>query len=163
MGFPTAAQQYPESIPLRDVYQGNGVSPQIDLRLQLRREGEALMAGWKRFSNNGRKLIERPIVQEPPGLALLTSAPLLEEERNPRCATLREYSTHPCGINRPGTVAALAAHDHPMDLAEVDPADVFEERFDGKETELRRRTAQHVDPRNAILAILDAHAPPDVR
>ena len=70
---------------------------------------------------------------------------------------------HPFCLHRPGPVAAFAADNHPGDPGEVDRAEVFEERLDGKEPDRRRGVPQVLDAREPVSAVLDAHAPPDVR
>ncbi len=60
-------------------------------------------------------------------------------------------------------LAALAAHDHPIDPPQIDTPEILQERLDRQEAQPRRRVAQHVDPRQAVLAILDADAEPDLR
>jgi inorganic pyrophosphatase len=71
-------------------------------------------------------------------------------------------SEHPRLLHGSGSRAALPADDDPVDAAEIERAQVLEEGFDGEEAQGRRRLAQDVDPRDAVLAILHADAEPDV-
>ena len=96
-------------------------------------------------------------------LPLLDPAPLLEEESGIRSPATLKNGFDPSAFHRPRTGTALAADDHPIDPAKVYPAEIFQKRLDAEEACVRMRVPQMIDSRHAVLAILYAHAPPDVR
>ena len=111
----------------------------------------------------GRHRVIRPAIELPAGLAFSNTAPLLEEERDAGILTLVADAANPFSLHRPGPVAAFPADNHPRDPGEVNCAEVFEERLDGKEPDRRRGVPQVLEAREPVSAVLDAHAPPDVR
>src|SRR5690606_115832 len=112
---------------------------------------------------DARELVVGAAVEEAAGLALLDVAPLLEEEGDLLGAALTADRAHPGLVHRAGAGAALAADDDPVDAGEVELAEVFEERLDGEEADRGRGVVELFDPGQAVLAILDAHAEPDLR
>ena len=80
-----------------------------------------------------RKLIVGAAVERPAGLVLACAAPLLEEEGHPLRATLATDVDDPVSKHRPRAGAALAADDHPVDAAEVEWSQVFQQRLDREE------------------------------
>jgi hypothetical protein len=58
--------------------------------------------------------------------------------------------------------AAFSTDDYPVDAAEVDFSQVFKQRFDGEKPDSSIGVPQNIDPRYSVLAVLYAHAPPDI-
>src|SRR5205814_9730164 len=90
-------------------------------------------------------------------------APLLEEERYFRPPALIANPHHPLALHRSRSVPTLAADYHPVNPVEVELAEVFEQRLDGEEPHAGRGGAEMLDARQAVLAVFNAHPPPDVR
>src|SRR3954471_256604 len=105
----------------------------------------------------------RPAVELAAGFLLAHAAPLLEEERHIDFPTLIADRANPVGLHRPGPRPALAAEDHPADAVEVDRTEVFEQGLDREHPQGRRGGSEMLDARQAVLAVLDADAEPDVR
>jgi len=110
-----------------------------------------------------RKLIIGAPVQFPSGLRFADAAPLFEKEGNFRPLALRADVPHPFDIHWPRARPALAADNHPVDAPQIDRAEMFQQRFDGKETDLRGRVAEQIYARQTMLAVFHAYAPPDMR
>ena len=69
--------------------------------------------------------------------------------------------THSVSIGR--ARPALAADDHPVDPVQIDRAQIFEQGLDRQEPGWRPAPAAKSSiARQAVSAILDAHAPPDL-
>lgn len=95
-------------------------------------------------------------------LRLLHAAPLLEKEGDFGAAALIAEADDPVAVQGASAVAAFAADDDPVDVGEVEGAEVFEEGFDGEEGGMGASGAEVIDAGEAKLAIFDADAPPDV-
>src|SRR5437879_5011978 len=119
--------------------------------------------GRQRMVPDRRHVVVCALIEFAAGIAFSDPTPLLEEERRAGGAALLAKRPHPFDSHRPRTVAALSSHDHPVDVRQVDGAEVFEERFDGEKSYGGRRRTEMVDARQSVSAILDAHAPPNVR
>ena len=65
------------------------------------------------------------------------ASPLLEEELHSLVLTLLANILDPIELHRPRLGAGLAPDDHPMDVAQVEFANVFEERLDGQKADAR--------------------------
>jgi len=68
----------------------------------------------------------------------------------------------PCLAHRTSADPRLASDDNPINSCQVDPTQIFEQRFDRQEPHSRGCGPQGIDPRQAVLAILNAHAKPDM-
>ena len=101
----------------------------------------------------GRHRVIRPAIELPAGLAFSNTAPLLEEERDAGILTLVADTANPFSLHRPGPVAAFPADNHPGDSVEVDRAEVFEERLDGKEPDRRGGVPQVLEAREPVSAV----------
>jgi hypothetical protein len=85
---------------------------------------------------------------------------LLEEERHARGDALVAHAARPRMIHRAESRPALTAYNHPRDAAQVERAEVLEERLDREEAHEGRAGAQRIEPREH-LPVLDARAEPD--
>jgi hypothetical protein len=90
-------------------------------------------------------------------------AGLLEEERNTRGFALVADAARPRDLKRPRAGAALAADQDPADASQVELAQVLEQRLDREHSDGSGHLAQLVDPRDAVLPVLNADAEPEVR
>ena len=90
------------------------------------------------------------------------STPLLEEERGASGIGLSLHVGDPFFAHGSSLGAGFAADDHPMDVAQVDAAQVFQQRLDRKEADVSVDLAQVVNARNAVLLVLHRHAEPHV-
>jgi len=61
-----------------------------------------------------------------------------------------------------GPRTALPTNDHPIDAVQVDRTEVFEKRFYGEKSSLRRCGAEVVYAGHAVLAVFNTDAPPNV-
>jgi len=91
---------------------------------------------------------------------LVMSAPLLEKEWDARRLALIADRSGPFRPHGTRSMAALAANNHPVDITQIE-SQWPEERFAGKELDLRGGCSQMVDPLRPAL-ILDGDAHPDV-
>src|SRR5271163_176885 len=113
-------------------------------------------------SKAGRNVVVGAALQMAAGLVLSHPTPLLEEERDAGSLALHEDREHPLLFHRARTMTAFAANDHPIDCAQVNLAEVFEQRLDGQKANARRCALKTLQPRQPMLAILDADAEPDL-
>src|SRR5262249_38135890 len=90
-------------------------------------------------------------------------APLLEKEGNLRRTALTLNVHHPFPLHGPCAVAAFTPDDDPIDSSQIDRAQVFQQRLDGKKRHGRFSGTKIIDAREPVLAILNAYPPPDVR
>jgi len=97
------------------------------------------------------------------GFGFADAAPLFEEEGGFVFAALVAEGEDPVFLHGAGAGAAFAADDHPVDVAEIEFAEVFEERLDGEEADGGVGFLQVSDAGNAVFFVFDADAPPDVR
>src|SRR5437879_3107368 len=103
-----------------------------------------------------RHLVVDEPVQFSPVPLLEQAAPLLEEERYADRSALIPDGADPIGVHGPGSVAALATHDHPADAGEVNRAEVLQQRLDGEEPHPGRRLSQMFEPGQTVAAVLHA-------
>lgn len=96
------------------------------------------------------------------GAFLLHAAPLLEKERNVRLFALAPDAGDPFGMDWPCAGAGFATHDDPVDAAEIERAQVAEERFERQEFDGCAGVSEMVDA-GFVLRGFDADAHPDVR
>ena len=80
-----------------------------------------------------RKLIVGAAVERAAGLVLACAAPLLEEEGHPLRAALTTDVDDPISKHRSRVRAALSADDDPVDSAQVERAEIGQQRLDGQE------------------------------
>lgn len=78
-----------------------------------------------------RKFVVGFALEAPAGFGFADAAPLFEEEGYFVFAALIAEGEDPVFLHRAGTGAAFAADDHPVDVAEIEFAEVLEERLDG--------------------------------
>ena len=97
------------------------------------------------------------------GGRLPDAAPLFEEERNARAAALVANGKNPFFFHRAGAGTAFATDNDPMNSGEIDRSQVFQERLDGEKADRGVCGAEVVNSREAVLLVLDADTPPDVR
>ena len=89
---------------------------------------------------------------------LLDATPLLEEERNTGGRALVANASRPRQLHRTGARATLPTNDDPVDRAEIEGTNVFEEGLDREKSRSRYRAAKAIDPRHTILSIFDGDA-----
>ena len=89
-------------------------------------------------------------------LGLLNATPLLEKESGVRRVTSPANGFHPLHSHWPCPGAALASDDHPIDTAEIEIAEILQQRFNAQETSPGRRIAKVVDSRRPIFLVFDA-------
>src|SRR5271165_5960785 len=75
-------------------------------------------------------LVISPPVEQPTCFLFSYSAPLLKEKRNIVPPTLVANRYNPIPQHRPRTRSAFTADDHPINISQVDLAQVLEQRFD---------------------------------
>lgn len=97
------------------------------------------------------------------GCGLADSTPLLEEKWNAFALALIANGKNPLFFHRSGAGAAFAADDDPVDTTEVYRAQVFQQRFDREKADRSIGGTEMIDSREAVLPVLDADTPPDVR
>lgn len=90
------------------------------------------------------------------------AAPLFEEERYSGRGALISKGKNPLLLHWSCSWSAFPADDSPADSGKIKATEMFEKRLDGKKSYARRRRLQLLDPRQAVLFVLDANAPPDV-
>ena len=88
---------------------------------------------------------------------------MFEEERDTGGAALFLNGGDPFLFQGPGTGAAFAADDDPVDAGEVEGAEVFQQGFDGEEFHGGSGAAEGIDAGQAVAAVFHGDAPPDVR
>lgn len=113
--------------------------------------------------NWGRHVVVRAAIEFAARLALAHTAPLLEEEPHLGAPALIADRSDPLPSHRSRAGTALAADNDPVDVAQVDASNILKQRFDRQEPNGSGRCTQMLDPRQTVLAVLDTHAPPDVR
>jgi len=59
-------------------------------------------------------------------------------------------------------VPGLATDDDPVNAAQVDPPEVFQQRLDGQEANVRIHLAQVRDARNPVPLVFDRHPKPNI-
>src|SRR5690349_2083674 len=77
-----------------------------------------------------RHAVEGTAIQFPSRVRLPHPSPLFEEERDSRDFALLFNAEHPVRLHWPRAVAALAANDDPVDVGQVDLAQILQERLD---------------------------------
>src|SRR5437867_1707969 len=105
-----------------------------------------------------RKLIVGAAVERAAGLVLACSAPLLEEEGHPLYTALTTDLDDPFSQHRSRVRAALTTYDDPVDSAQVDWAEIGQQRLDGQEPNSGRGVLKRTNTRQAVPTILDADA-----
>ena len=110
-----------------------------------------------------RQFIICPAMERPARFCLLSSAPLFEKERHSRGQALCIEGFDPLVFHRPRTWTAFAANDGPINASERYLPKVLQERLDRQEAAPRWRFLEIFDSRNAVPAVLDADAPPNMR
>lgn len=98
-----------------------------------------------------------------PEFGLAYAAPLFEKEGDFVFAALIAKRKNPVLLHGAGAGAAFAADNHPVDVAEIELAEIFEERLDGEETDGGICFLEIGDARDAVFFVFDTDAPPDVR
>src|SRR5262249_5144831 len=81
-------------------------------------------------------------VQAAPGRLLVSSAPLLEEERDTLPRAGGSDLAHPGRVHRPAAWPGLAAHDGPVDIPQIDRTDAGDQRLERYEAHGRRSLPQ---------------------
>src|SRR4051794_10669617 len=76
------------------------------------------------------------------------AAPLFEKEAHARSLALLADAFDPCPVHWPGAGATFATDNHPTDAVKVQPPQVLQERFDGKEANTGPSVSENFDARN---------------
>jgi hypothetical protein len=79
------------------------------------------------------ELVVGSTFESPSCIPLANSSPLLKEERNPIVSALVSNGNHPLLSHWSRTSSAFSSHNHPMDFAQVEHAEIFEQWLDRKE------------------------------
>jgi len=90
------------------------------------------------------------------------SSPLLEEERHLLQAALAADTDDPFLTHRARVRTAFAADDDPVDADKIQCSEILQERLDRKKSHGGRRVSERGQTWQAMLAVFDAHAEPDV-
>lgn len=101
-------------------------------------------------------------VEQPAVFRFPHSAPLLEEKRHSRFATLIADGCDPLREHRSSARSAFAANNCPTDTGKVDFPQVFKQRFDREKADSSRRSPQIINSRQPIFLIFHTNVPPDV-
>jgi len=101
-------------------------------------------------------------IKQPAVFLFAHAAPLLEEERGMRFTALVADGEDPIFLHGTRSRAAFAADDGPAYVRKIERSQVFKQRFDGEEPDAGGSSLQVGDSGQAVLAIFDADAPPDV-
>src|SRR5580704_17422212 len=80
------------------------------------------------------KLVVCSSFENSAGERLSYSAPLLEEKRNLRLFALISNGSDPFCLHWPGARTAFAPNNYPSDAAEIRASEIFQQRFDRKES-----------------------------
>src|SRR5262245_48209888 len=104
-------------------------------------------AGWHLRIDGSRLIVVGAVVELAAGFGPAHAAPLLEEERHPARAALVPKGANPFDRHRSGTMSTFAANDHPVNVSEIHFAQIFQKRFNGKESHRGRRGAKVFDSR----------------
>ena len=100
-------------------------------------------------------------IEQTTGFLLVDAAPLLKEERDTNGDALVTNWPNPFGLHGPCARPRLTAHNHPVDIRQVQGLHWADERFHGKKTDSCRHGAQIGNPAHAF-GILDSHPHPEV-
>jgi hypothetical protein len=87
---------------------------------------------------------------------------LFEEKWDTGGAALIANGNHPLFFHGTSPWATLTPHDDPMDAGKIKLAEVFEQRLDGKKANCSGCGLQMLDAWQAVLAVFNADAPPNV-
>lgn len=101
-------------------------------------------------------------VEHSAGFRFMDATPLLEEKRNTRRPALVADCLDPVAVDRTEPRAALASHNHPVNVGQIDRPQIFQKRFDGEKTGNGWRSTQVGDAWKSISAVLNAYSPPDL-
>ena len=82
-----------------------------------------------------RKLVPKRTVEFASSFGFTHPTPLLEKERHARHRALVTDAANPFGFHRARTRTAFPTNDHPTDTVEIDRSEIFQQRFDGQETD----------------------------
>lgn len=107
-----------------------------------------------------REFIVSALVQFASGFFFADAAPLFEKESDFCAATLCANVSHPRSIHWPCARPTFTADNHPINIFQIERTEMFQQRFDGKKTDLRRGIAQQINARQTVLTIFNTHAPP---
>ena len=94
---------------------------------------------------------------------LSNASPLFEKERYTLQPALASNANYPVLSHRPSMWAALAADNHPIDTGQIERAEIFKQRLNGEEPHDSGCVAKRGQPRQAMFAVFEADAEPDVR
>src|SRR5256885_2661674 len=86
---------------------------------------------------------------------------LFEEKRRARLHSFVAQLAGPLHLHRAVSRSALAAHDHPLDVFQIERGQAGEERLGGNEVHARGNFTQFVDAPE-IFRILDRDAQPNI-
>ena len=95
-------------------------------------------------------------------MRLSDAAPLFEKKGHIFRSALGADITNPSSFHRASTRPAFATDDNPVDAFELNRAEMFQERLNGKETDFGWSLAQQINPGQTMLPVFNAHAPPNV-
>ena len=118
-----------------------------------------LDCGQYECGSRHRFLVPRPTLENSSIAFLVQSPPLLEEEGNTGSLSLFPYVDDPILFHWPCPRPGLAAHNYPVNLAEIQMWQWTQQWLKRQEPDSRTSLAKSVDPEPVVTA-LHAHAHP---
>lgn len=110
-----------------------------------------------------RELVVGPAIQRSTSQVFSDTSPLLKEKRNSLFSALAPDPKHPFLLHRSSVGATFPSDDYPIDAFQVECSNVLEKRLDREEPHGDRRITESRDSLKSVLAVLHAHAKPNVR